>query len=101
MDAFCIMPNHVHMVFTPLPKLDGTFHSMSATMHSLKRYTARQANLLLDREGKFWQHENYDHVVRDEAEWGRIISYMVRNPVAAGLVQDWKEWDWTYCKHPL
>jgi putative transposase len=100
LDAFCIMPNHVHIVFTPLPKSAGTFHSMSAIMHSLKRYTARQANLLLAREGKFWQHENYDHMVRDEAEWARIISYVVLNPVVAGLVRDWRDWDWTYCKHP-
>jgi len=72
LDAFCIMPNHVHMVYTPLPKADGTYHALSAIMHSLKRYTARQANLSLGREGSFWQRENYDHVVRDEAEWRRL-----------------------------
>lgn len=101
LDAFCIMPNHVHLVYTPLPKADGTYHAMSAIMHSLKRYTARQANLLLGREGSFWQHENYDHVVRDEAEWRRIITYVLNNPVKAGLVQHWKEWPWSYCKHPM
>jgi REP element-mobilizing transposase RayT len=99
LDAFCIMPNHVHLVYTPLPKADSTYHAMSAIMHSLKRYTARQANLLLGREGSFWQHENYDHVVRDEAEWRRIITYVLNNPVKAGLVQHWKEWP--YCKHPM
>jgi len=101
LDAFCFMPNHVHLVYTPLPKADGTYHAMSAIMHSLKRYTARQANLLLGREGSFWQHENYDHVVRDEAEWRRIITYVLNNPVKAGLVQHWKEWPWSYCKHPV
>jgi putative transposase len=101
LDAFCIMPNHVHLVYTPLPKADGTYHAMSAIMHSLKRYTARQANLLLGREGSFWQHENYDHVVRDEAGWRRIITYVLNNPVKAGLVQHWKEWPWSYCKHPM
>ena len=101
MDKYVIMPNHLHIVFTPLPKSDGSFHSMSAIMHSLKTYTAGKANVMLGREGEFWQHENYDHVVRDEAEWGRIINYVVRNPVAAGLVRDWKDWNCTYCKHPL
>ncbi len=101
LDAFCIMPNHVHMVFTPLPKEDGLYHAMSAIMHSLKLYTARQSNLLLGRDGSFWQHESYDHTVRDEAEWRRIVNYVVNNPVKAGLVRHREEWEWTYCKHPL
>ncbi|MEA3345020.1 MAG: transposase [Chloroflexota bacterium] len=99
--AFCIMPNHVHLVCMPLPKANGTYHAVSAIMHSLKRYAARQANQLLGREGAFWQHENYDHVVRDEAEWRRIITYVLNNPVAAGLVERWEDWEWSYCKHSL
>jgi len=101
LDAFCIMPNHAHLVYTPLAKPDGSYHAMSAIMHSLKLYTARQGNEVLGRKGNFWQHENYDHVVRDEAEWRRIIAYVVNNPVKAGLVQHWSEWEWTYCKYPL
>jgi len=101
LDAFCIMPNHVHLVYTPLPKADGTYHAMSAIMHSLKRRTANHANSLLGREGDFWQHENYDHVIRDEAEWRRIITYVLDNPVAAGLVERREDWEWTYCKHAM
>ncbi len=100
LDAFCIMPNHVHIVFAPKPKReDGMYHSISAIMHSVKRYTARQANLLLDREGNFWQHENYDHVVRNESELNRIINYVLNNPVKAGLVQSSNDWKWGYCKY--
>ena len=99
--AYCIMPNHVHVVYTPLPKEDGTYHAMSAIMHSLKLYTASESNLLLGREGQFWQHENYDHVVRDEAELRRIIWYVLNNPVKAGLVECWEDWKWSYCKFPL
>ena len=101
LDAFCIMPNHVHLVFTPLPKVDGTYHAMSAILHSLKRYTAHEANRLLERQGDFWQHENYDHVVRDEAEWRRIVTYVLNNPMAAGLVQRREDWEWSYCRHTL
>jgi putative transposase len=99
LDAFCIVPNHVHAVFAPLPKADGTLHAISGIMHSLKRYTARQANLLLGREGSFWQDENYDHVVRDEAEQQRIITYVLNNPVKAGLVRHREEWKWAYCRY--
>jgi REP element-mobilizing transposase RayT len=98
LDAFCVMSNHMHLVFTPLPKEDGTYHALPAIMQAIKGRSAYQANLLLNRRGAFWQHENYDHVVRDEAEWRRIIIYTLNNPVKAGLVQHWHDWLWSYCK---
>jgi len=99
--AYNIMPNHVHVVYTPLSKPDGTFRAMSVIMQSLKRYTARESNLLLGREGQFWQHENYDHVVRDEAELERIVLYVLNNPVKAGLVEHWVDWQWSFCKYAM
>ena len=98
LDVFCIMPNHVHLVCTPLAKADGTYHAMSAIMHSLKGYTAHRANQILRRTGAFWQHENYDHVVRGDNEWRRISTYLLNNPVKAGLVSRPEEWEWSYCR---
>ncbi|MBI5079970.1 MAG: transposase [Chloroflexi bacterium] len=98
LDALCVMHNHVHVVFEPLAKPDGSYHSMSAIMHSLKRHTARQANKTLKREGDFWQHESYDHVVRGEAEWRRIVNYVLNNPVKAGFAKRAEDWQWSYCK---
>lgn len=100
LDAFCIMPNHVHLVCTPLVKADGTYHALSAIMHSLKGYTAHEANHILERTGAFWQHENYDHVVRSEDECRRIITYVVNNPVKAGLVDHAENWEWSYRRQP-
>ena len=105
LDAFCVMPNHVHMIFAPLPESPETeanavrYHALPAIMHSLKLYTAGQANKILNREGNFWQHENYDHVVRDEAEWRRIVEYVLSNPVKAELVKSKENWPWSYCKY--
>ena len=99
LDAFCIMPNHVHLVCEPLQKPDASYHTISAIMHSIKSFTANESNRLLDREGEFWQGESYDHVVRDEAEWRRIIKYVLNNPVAAGLVSRPEDWKWSYCKY--
>jgi REP element-mobilizing transposase RayT len=106
LDAYCIMPNHVHMVFAPLPDADSDSRmtaeeaerSLSSIMHSLKTYTAHEANKVLAREGQLWQRENYDHAVRDEAEWLRTMAYVVNNPVKAGLVRDWREWRYSYCR---
>ena len=96
LDCFCIMPNHVHTVFTPLPTENGRYHSLPGIMHSLKRYSAILANDILGREGQFWQHESYDHIVRDAAELGRIRRYVCNNPLQAALTDDPDAWPWTY-----
>lgn len=134
LDAFCIMPNHVHTILLPLPmektarvamlsqKLmlvkdregnagyfdqDATgkrefvpvkFHSLASIMHSIKRRTANEGNKLLGRSGTFWQDESYDRFTRDQAEWQRTIRYVLNNPVKAGLVNDWLEWPWNWCR---
>ncbi len=101
LDTFCIMGNHVHVLFTPFARSDGTYIALSAIMQSLKGYTARQVNKLLNREGQFWQHESYDHIVRNAAELQRIRLYILNNPVKAGLVTNLEEWPWSYSKyHP-
>lgn len=86
--SFCIMPNHVHLIFTPQEKEKGTFYSLTEILHSLKRHTARQSNLILRRSGPFWQDESYDSIVRDENELERIVKYVLYNPVKAGLVKE-------------
>ncbi len=99
LDCFTIMSNHVHAVFAPLKDESGVCYGLTRIMHSLKRRTASLANELLGREGSFWQGESYDRVVRDEDEWQRIIGYVLNNPVKAGLVQEWRDWPWTYFKY--
>jgi putative DNA methylase len=107
--AYCIMPNHVHVLLQPrdvlpVPGADAADRleepdekpdaksPLSSIMHSLKSYTAHRANELLERTGPFWQHESYDHWVRDEAELERIVYYIAWNPVKAGLVAHPYEW---------
>jgi putative transposase len=97
--AFTIMPNHVHIVLTPLPDQEGACYPLARIMHTMKGYTAGQANRVLGRTGTFWHHESYDHLVRGPDEIERISIYVLNNPVKAGLVADWQAWPWTYCKH--
>jgi putative transposase len=108
--AFTIMSNHVHGVFRPtlnersIRELRGAgpikFLSddppLAAIMKSLKGYTAHEANKILGRTGSFWEEESYDHEIRDEAEFGRVVRYVLNNPVKAGLVKHWTDWKWNY-----
>jgi putative transposase len=92
--AYCLMANHVHLV-VQLPELVG--FSAGHMMQRLKGRTAVAANKLLGRSGQaFWQHESYDHVVRNGEELARVVAYVVNNPVKAGLVEDWTQWPYTY-----
>jgi putative transposase len=59
-------------------------------MHSIRQHTAFEANKVLGRNGRFWQPESHDHVVRDEQELQRIRRYILENPVKAGLVENWQ-----------
>ena len=96
LNAYCVMSNHVHTVFRPLLTESGSQFSLARIMKSIKGYTAREANRVLGRKGNFWEPENYDHYVRDATEYERIIRYVLNNPVKAGLVSHWQEWEWNY-----
>ncbi|MFN8488846.1 MAG: transposase [Caldilineaceae bacterium] len=99
LDTFCIMHNHVHVLLTPLRQANEQYYALQGIMHTIKRYTAREANRILHRSGQFWQEETFDHVVRDADELLRIRQYVVQNPVKAGLVKQWDEWPWSYANH--
>ena len=118
--AYCVMPNHVHVLFQPIetdvvtsgsPVDAATGEPPVATigehadehsplariMHSLKSYTAHEANTILKRSGTFWQAESYDHWVRDDDELERIVGYILANPVKAGFVERPEIWFWCSC----
>ena len=108
--AFCIMSNHVHVVFTPLLnahslkeipasnplRYESDKPTLGAIMQSLKGYTAREANKILNRTGQFWEIESYDHQIRHAEELARIVKYVLNNPVKAGLVKNWHDWKWNW-----
>ncbi|QMW00834.1 REP-associated tyrosine transposase [Spirosoma foliorum] len=94
--AYCVMPNHVHVLLTVLCE-DMPFYKI---LQRLKTYTAVRANRLLNRTGQpFWQSESYDHAVRNEKSFKRIVNYILQNPVKAGLVTDWEDWPHSYCQY--
>ena len=82
LNAWAIMPNHVHAVVRPA---DGI--GLSEVLHSWKSFTANA--VLVNRSGAFWQAESWDHLVRDELDFARCVEYTVGNPGSAGL-RDWR-----------
>jgi REP element-mobilizing transposase RayT len=85
--AWCIMPNHVHVVCRLFPS-----QKLADVVKSWKVYTARGANRLLGRSGSLWQREYYDRLIRREGELDRAVQYVLSNPEKAGL----KNWRWVW-----
>jgi len=83
--AWCVMPNHVHVIFSLLGE-----HTLDAILHAWKSYSSHEANILLKRTGHFWQREYFDHIVRHEASLQKIMRYVKENPPKAGL----SDWPW-------
>jgi putative transposase len=88
LDAFVIMPNHVHLlVEARVP--------MAQWLRSLKGFTAHIANRNLGLRGPFWQDESYDHLVRNDDEFDRTRRYIENNPVPAGLCHTPEQYPWS------
>jgi len=105
--AYCIMSNHVHLLIENLVRETAVHQGKSSnypiteTLRLLKGSTARYCNQILGRSGQFWHHESYDHIVRSEKELEKTIRYIINNPVKAGLVQNWKDWKYSYVNPEL
>jgi putative transposase len=77
---YVVMPNHVHLLVC----LRGAT-TLEGQCYSWKRYTAGQINLLLNRTGRFWQEESFDHLVRSPEQFEYFERYIAKNPEKAGL----------------
>ena len=88
--AWCVMPNHVHVLFTALAG-----HELGKIVHSWKSFTANEANRHLEREGQFWQKEPYDRYIRNERHFRNAVEYIENNPVKAGLCAMPADWPWS------
>ena len=81
--AFSIMPNHVHMIFKQNDNL-------SKIMQQIKGGTSYKINKMLQREGKFWEDNYYDKVIRDKRHFDIVYEYIKNNALKANL-EDAKE----------
>jgi len=93
---WCIMPNHVHVIFAPIAG-----HTPSDILHSWKSFTSKQANKALGRTGTFWERESFDHLIRSADDLERFVLYVDNNPVTAGLCRQPEDWPWNSCSAGL
>jgi putative DNA methylase len=85
--AWVVMPNHVHVLFTPCAAF-----SLSGILHSWKSYTSKQAGKILGRTGPFWEEDYFDRFIRDDEHFVAARTYIENNPVKAALCSRPEDW---------
>ena len=77
---FVVMPNHVHAIVCLL-----TDSSVEQTCYSWKKFSAGEINRACNRQGRFWQAESFDHMVRTPEQFDYFRRYIAENPKKAKL----------------
>jgi putative transposase len=87
--AYCLMPNHVHLIMTPYGE-DG----LRATLAEAHRRYTTFINQRHGWTGHLWQGR-FGSVPMDEDHLAGAVRYVSLNPVRAGLASRAQDWEWS------
>jgi len=94
--AAVVMPDHVHMLLTPLCDPVGWPYSLPVILKLVKGVSARSVNRQLGSSGPVWQDESLDHVLRSDESFAEKLEYIRQNPVRAWLVVHPEDYRWLW-----
>lgn len=90
--AFCILPDHAHIILTPGPR--GISKFMQAfKSNSVKYLRTQHANI-------GWQENFYDERIRDEKQRSAAVAYVQGNGMKHHLVKEVLDWPWSSLHFP-
>jgi REP element-mobilizing transposase RayT len=93
--AWCVMPNHVHVLVEPLVGLARIVQGWkSFTAHWVLGKNEEFA-LGIPTSGQLWMREYWDRYIRDARHYQRAVEYIHQNPVKAGLCRTAQAWPWS------
>ena len=87
--AYCLMPNHVHLIVVP-----ETAAGLCRAVGEAHRRHTRRVNSREGWRGHLWQ-SRFASYVMDDPHLIAATRYVERNPVKAGLVERGEEWPWS------
>jgi putative transposase len=93
--AWCLMPNHVHLILVP-SREDG----LAAALAAAHRRYAWEVNQREGWSGHLWQ-SRFASFPLDEAHLYACLRYIELNPVRAGLVDRPEAWRWSSARGHL
>jgi putative transposase len=80
------MPDHLHALLTS-ENLSASLSSVVRTFKGAAAARARQFGI-----SNLWQKRFYDHVIRSNESLEKITTYVLENPVRAGLIAAPGDW---------
>ena len=86
--AYCLMGTHYHLV------LEASRERLSEGMRRLNGTYARRFNKRHGRRGHLFEERFASYVIRDEQHLQAAITYVLQNPVRAGLCAEAADWQW-------
>lgn len=85
--AYCLMPNHVHLIVVPSSET-----RLARPIGEAHRRYALEINRREGWTGHLWQ-ERFASFPMDEAHLHAAVRYVLFNPVSAGLVEHPTDWE--------
>jgi putative transposase len=86
--AYCVMPDHVHLLLTGVAS-DSDVLDMMSRWKQASGYWYSQ-----NHRRRLWQGNYYDHVLRDPDTSLTVSRYIVRDPLRTGLVSNLDDYKW-------
>jgi putative transposase len=93
--AWCLMPNHVHLILTP-----ETTAGLRGVMSSVNTRYAQRINGREQLSGHLFQ-DRFRSYPMDEAHMLVAVRYIENNPVKAALVRAAQDWRWSSARAHL
>ena len=90
------MPDHVHLLFSPLSTPAGEPFALSNIMNGIKGASAHTVNRACGRFGAVWEDESFDRLLRTDEGIRQKAEYICANPLRAGLIKQHGEWPWLW-----
>jgi putative transposase len=95
--AVVVMPDHVHMIFTPLVDIQRSeVFSLARITKAIKGSSAHSINRRRGGPGRVWQSESFDRVLRVSEKLDEKIAYVLGNPMRKGLANSPEEYRWLW-----
>ncbi len=94
--AAVVMPEHVHLLMTPLRNEAGDVYWLADILKGIKGASARDVNRIVGSSGPVWEEESFDHIIRSDEILEEKIKYIRQNPVRRGLVKSPEEYQWLW-----
>jgi putative transposase len=98
-DAFVVLPDHLHCIWTLPPDDDdfsGRWHAVKALFATgMPRIEPRSATRVRRGERGIWQRRFWEHTIRDDHDYAAHVDYVHFNPVKHGLVAQAADWPYS------